>query len=103
MVALYGTATVHGRRSSIGSCRVMLNCCGVCNLIHKCSSMYTTGVSCLLQNLISGFPTIVDTSQAVQPQKTQEEERLYFLCSENKGADQLRGYRASDLRLCFPI
>ena len=23
------------------------------------------------------------------------------LCSENKGADQLRGYHAADLRLCF--
>ena len=22
-------------------------------------------------------------------------------CSENKGADQLRGYREADLRLCF--
>ena len=24
-----------------------------------------------------------------------------YLCSENKGADQLSGYRAADLRLCF--
>ena len=28
---------------------------------------------------------------------------LYYLCSENKGADQLRGYREADLRLCFCI
>ena len=28
---------------------------------------------------------------------------LYFICSENKSADQLRGYRAADLRLCFRI
>ena len=26
-----------------------------------------------------------------------------YLCSENKGADQLRGYREADLRLCFRI
>ena len=26
---------------------------------------------------------------------------LYYLCSENKGADQLRGYREADLRPCF--
>ena len=26
---------------------------------------------------------------------------LYYLCSENKGADQLRGYHEADLRLCF--
>ena len=24
-----------------------------------------------------------------------------YLCSENKGADQLRGYHAADLQLCF--
>ena len=24
-----------------------------------------------------------------------------YLCSENKGADQLSSYRAADLRLCF--
>ena len=28
-------------------------------------------------------------------------EGLYYLCSENKGADQLRGYREADLRLFF--
>ena len=33
----------------------------------------------------------------------QEVEGLYHLCSENKGADQLRGYREADLRLCFRI
>ena len=30
-------------------------------------------------------------------------EGLFYLCSENKGADQLRGYREADLRLCFRI
>ena len=30
-----------------------------------------------------------------------EEEGLYYPSSENKGADQLRGYRKADLRLCF--
>ena len=28
---------------------------------------------------------------------------MYYLCSENKGADQLRDHRAADLRLCFRI
>ena len=32
-----------------------------------------------------------------------EVEELFYLCSENKGADQLRGYREADLRLCFCI
>ena len=31
------------------------------------------------------------------------EEELYYLCSENKGADQLRSYRVADQRLCFRI
>ena len=35
--------------------------------------------------------------------RTQKLEGLYYLCSENKGADQLRGYREADLRLCFRI
>ena len=26
---------------------------------------------------------------------------MYYPSSENKGADQLRGYREADLRLCF--
>ena len=30
-----------------------------------------------------------------------EVEGLYYPCSENKGADQLRDYREADLRLCF--
>ena len=30
-------------------------------------------------------------------------EGLYYLRSENKAADQLRGYREADLRLCFRI
>ena len=57
------------------------------------------------------FPTWSDTNQAVQLQKMarglkfwiKKVEGLYYLCSENKGADQLRGYREADLRLCFRI
>ena len=57
------------------------------------------------------FPTWSDTSQADQPQKMAtglkfriwKVEGLCYLCSENKGADQLRGYREADLRLCFRI
>ena len=50
-------------------------------------------------------------NQTVEPQKmardlkfrTYEVEGLYYPCSENKGADQLRGYREADLRLCFRL
>ena len=59
----------------------------------------------------SGFLTRCDTNRAVQSQKMvrglkfriKEVEGLYYLCSENKGADQLRGYREADLHLCFRI
>ena len=30
-------------------------------------------------------------------------EGLYYICGENKCADQLRSYCAADLRLCFRI
>ena len=51
------------------------------------------------------------TNQAVQLQKIarvlklriEKVEGSYNLCSENKGADQLRGYREADLRQCFRI
>ena len=33
--------------------------------------------------------------------RIKEVEGMYYPCSENKGADQLRGYREADLRLCF--
>ena len=35
--------------------------------------------------------------------RIKEVEGLYYPSSENKGADQLRGYREADLRLCFRI
>ena len=57
------------------------------------------------------FPTYFDTNQAVQLQKMarglkfriQKVEGLYYLCSENKDANQLRGYREADLRRYFRI
>ena len=57
------------------------------------------------------FPNRSDTNRAVQAQKRARslkfwikvEEELYYPSSENKGADQLRGYREADLRLCFRL
>ena len=64
-----------------------------------------------MKNLSSGLPTRSDINRAVQPQKMarglqfriKKVEGLFYSCSENKGADQLRGYREADLRLCFRI
>ena len=52
-----------------------------------------------------------DTKQAIQQLEMARELKfciyevgvLYLPSSENKGADQLRGYRVADLRLCFRI
>ena len=57
------------------------------------------------------FPNRSDTNQAVQSQKMARslkfwdylEKELYYPSSENKGADQLRGNREADLRLCFRL
>ena len=61
------------------------------------------------------FPFRSDTNRAVQAQKMARDwkfwiykiEELYYPCSENKGADQLRSYCKAyckaDLRLCFRI
>ena len=57
------------------------------------------------------FPNRSDTNWPVQAQKQarslkfriEVEEELYYPSSENKGADQLRGYREADLRLCLRL
>ena len=57
------------------------------------------------------FPNRSDTNRPVQPQnrarilkfRIKVEEELYYPRSENKGADQLRGYREADLRLFSPM
>ena len=57
------------------------------------------------------FPTRSDTNRPVQAQKRTKslkfriyvDEELYYPSSENKGADQLRGYREADLRLCLRL
>ena len=57
------------------------------------------------------FPNRPDTNRAAQAQnntrslkfRIEVEEELYYPCSENKGADQLRSYCEADLRLCFRL
>ena len=58
-----------------------------------------------------GFPTLSDANRPVQSRKkvrilkfwVEVEEELYYLTSENKGADQLCSYSTADLPLCFHI
>ena len=57
------------------------------------------------------FPNRSDTNRPVQLQNQArsltfwilEEEGVYYPCSENKGADQLRSNCEADLRLCFGL
>ena len=59
-------------------------------------------LSRLMEKPTMWFPNRSDTNQAVQSQKQDrgltfqiyEEEELYYPCSENEGADQLRGISA---------
>ena len=60
--------------------------------------------------MISGFLTTPNINPAVQSQKMARSlkfqifyqvEELYYVSSENKGADQLHGYRAVDLTFVF--
>ena len=68
-------------------------------------------MSLVLRKLVFGVSDLSDTNRAARPHKMvrglkfrmKEVEGLYYLCGENKGADQLRGYREADLRLCFRI
>ena len=54
----------------------------------------------MLENWSLGFPTRSDTNRPLQLQemarrlnfRNYEEEEVYYLCSENKGADQLPSY-----------
>ena len=60
---------------------------------------------------VFGLPTRSHTNQAVQAHKMARglnfrikvEEEVHYPCGENKGADQLRGNREADRRLCFRI
>ena len=57
------------------------------------------------------FSNRSDTNRPAQAQKQARSlkfwiykgEELYYPCSESKGADQLRGNREADLRLCFRL
>ena len=72
------------------------------SLNHACRDM---------RKRVLGVPTRFNTNRAVRSQKMErflefwinEVEGLYYLCSENEGADQLCVYRTADLRLRFRI
>ena len=68
---------------------------------------HTHNMSLVVRKPVFGVSKQVHTNRAVQPHKMvrglkfrmKEVEGFFYLCSENKDADQLRGYREADLRL----
>ena len=81
--------------------------------IHTSFGAYVTKVKMgrVVRKQTFWFPTWSESNHAVQLQKidrglkfrVKKTEGLSFLCSENKGADQLRGNGEADVRLCFRI
>ena len=75
------------------------------SVMYAWDSLVSLHKSHIMRKPTFWFPTWSDTNQAVQLQKRLEilDFGLHYLCSENKGANQLRGNREADLRLCFCI
>ena len=71
----------------------------------------TNYMSLVVRKTVFGVSTRSHSNQAVQPHKMarglkfliKKVEGLYYLCSENKGADQLPGNHEADQHLCFRI
>ena len=76
-----------------------------------CFSLTKPEMSRVMRKPVLRVSNQVQHKRAVQPQKMAgdlkfcilEVEGLYYLCSENKGADQLGGYGSADLPFCFLI
>ena len=88
----------------------MLYCVQMLYIILTAPLLFTH-MSRVMRKPAFWFPTWSNTNRVVQLQKMARSlkfriwkvEGLYYLCNENKGTDQLRGYREADLRLCFRI
>ena len=74
-------------------------------------STFCYQLSHITRKPVFGFPNRSDTNRAVKAQKMatglkyqiKKADGLYYLCSKNKGADQLQGNCGADLHLCFRI
>ena len=57
----------------------------------------------VVSNQVPHKPGCAVTEERGLKFRIEEVDGLYYPSSENKGADQLRGNREADLRLCFRI
>ena len=111
-VILSGSALFVSRQCVPRSdCSKRSNLIRICTVCHSICFLFFRHLSRVMRKPTFWFLTWSDTNQAVQLLKMArgwkfriyKVEGLYCLCSENKGADQLRGHRKADLRLCFRI
>ena len=68
-------------------------------------------MSHITKNLVFRVSNQSDNNQAIQPQKmaiirletsnSGSRGTVQYICSQNKGADQLQGYDTADLQLCL--
>ena len=101
-------------------CKLLVFSCGgsifcfpmILHIIHQnCSAQDEKYISRVMRKLTMSFLNRSDTNRAVQAQKMArgwnlwilKVEKLYYPCSENKGADHLCNYCEADLHLCFRI
>ena len=70
------------------------------SFINYCFAVQRHQMSLCVRKPTIWVPTRSDTNWAVQSSTVEE---LYYPCSENKGADQLRSYCEADLRLWFRL
>ena len=76
--------------------------------VHAKSVLIIINFAATRENRSSMFPTRSDTNRSQKQARSlkfriQEEWKLYYTCSENKGAHQLHSCCEADLRLCFRI
>ena len=74
---------------------------------NACTETVLVNMSHLVVKPTMWFPNRSDTNRPVQSQKSARCLKFWIQVEEgfskNKGADQLRGYREADLRLCFRL
>ena len=70
-----------------------------------CMNQVTRKQNNVVSEQIRHIPACTSTEDGYRLEILDLERRgiLYYPCSENKGADQLRSYCDADLRLCFRI
>ena len=86
-------------------CAMYLHLKALCTFYFLINEPRREKTNVLVSDLVRHKPGCTATEDGYRLEISEVERRgiVLYLCSENKGADQLRGYREADLRLCFCI